>query len=104
MRFFSCLLLLLFNVGPCLGEERVPWTSSQVKGSPEKPQPYVAEKVWPDLTFDRICDIAHLPSRKSIFLTEQLGKIWILPDDIDSPNPKPKLFVDLKESMKEFGS
>jgi len=104
MRFFYCLFLILFCFAPSRAEERVPWIGSKVHGSPEPPLPYVAEKIWPDLVFDRVCDIARLPSRNSIFLTEQTGKIWVLPDDIESATPRPELFANLKESLKEFES
>ncbi len=102
MRLFYCLFLILICIAPSHAEERVPWIGSKVHGSPELPPPYVAEKIWPDLVFDKVCDIARLASRDSIFLTEQSGKIWIVPDDMGLPTPRPELFVNLKESLEEF--
>jgi len=64
----------------------------------------MAEKIWPTLTFNKVCDIAHLPSQHSILLIQQMGKIWILPDDIKASLPQAKLFADLKNSLPEFES
>lgn len=85
-------------------EERIPWTDSNVKGSPEPPKPYASEVVWPHLTFQRGCDIAHLPSREVILITEQRGKIWILPDDLDTSKPEKQLFADFSVSHEPFES
>ena len=46
---FLCVLAMS---GAALAAERVPWTSSQVHGSPEKPAPYRVERVFPRMTFD----------------------------------------------------
>ncbi len=83
---------------------REPWTASNVKGAPTPPKPYVAEVVWPELRFNKVTDIARLPSRELMFLTQQKGKIWILPGDIEMETPEPKLFVDLAAELTEFAS
>lgn len=101
VRVLSILLLYLSAVS---AEERIPWSTSQVTGSPLPPRPYSAEVVWPHLTFSKACDIARLPSRNLLFLTEQMGKIWMLPDDLSVENPQKKLFADFKESHDPFNS
>lgn len=85
-------------------EERLPWTDSNVNGSPEPPKPYAAEVIWPHLSFERACDIAHFPERKVILITEQRGKIWVLPDDITKERPERKLFADFGKSHDPFES
>ena len=84
--------------------ERERWTASKVRGAPTPPKPYVAEVVWPELSFEKVTDIARLPSRELMFLTEQRGKIWILPGNIEAETPEPRLFVDLAEKLEEFAS
>ncbi|MCG8600752.1 MAG: PQQ-dependent sugar dehydrogenase [Verrucomicrobiales bacterium] len=98
------LSILLLYLSAAFAEERVPWSTSQVTGSPLPPRPYSAEAVWPHLTFSKACDIARLPSRNLLFLTEQMGKIWMLPDDLSVENPQKKLFADFKESHDPFNS
>ncbi|MEM7601132.1 MAG: PQQ-dependent sugar dehydrogenase [Verrucomicrobiota bacterium] len=103
--FLLVSALVVFGTSLLLeGEERQAWTSSNMKGSPEPPKPYASEVVWPHLTFQRGCDIAHLPSREVILITEQRGKIWVLPDDLDSPRPEKKLFADFSASHEPFES
>ena len=105
---FSRKCFILFLVSFCgvlfAEESRVPWTSSAVKGSPEVPLPYSAEPFWPEITFQKGCDIAHFPEKEVILITEQDGKIWVLPDDIDTPEPEKRLFADFKESHDPFQS
>lgn len=98
------LSLLLLSCLASEAEERVPWTSSQVSGSPDPPKPYAAEVIWPQVTFQKGCDIAHLPSRQRIFITEQKGKIWMLPDDLSVPAPEKELFADFSASHDPFES
>ena len=51
-RYLSSLTFLLVPF-LLLGEEREAWTSSKISGSPDLPPPYVAEAVWPHITFNR---------------------------------------------------
>lgn len=103
------MIRLLLSIACCFltslhAQERVPWTTSRISGSPNPPLPYSAEIVWPGITFDRACDIARLPSRNSLFITEQRGKIWILPDDLETTNPEKKLFTDFAVTHDPFDS
>tara|TARA_R110002096_G_scaffold159011_12_gene324678 strand:+ start:5660 stop:7936 length:2277 start_codon:yes stop_codon:yes gene_type:complete len=98
-------LALIFPVSPFVkAEERLPWTSSRLKGSPEPPLAYSAEPVWPALKFEKALDIARLPSRDLMFVVEQKGKIWILPGNLDEKTPQPRLFADLMSDLPEFES
>lgn len=106
MFFRKYFTLILVSLGGALfaEESRAPWTASAVIGSPEPPLPYAAEPFWPEITFQKACDIAHFPEREVILVTEQGGKIWVLPDDIDTSNPEKRLFADFKESHDPFNS
>ncbi|MEM1441407.1 MAG: PQQ-dependent sugar dehydrogenase, partial [Verrucomicrobiota bacterium] len=98
---------LIFSIGllPNLhAETRQGWTSSRIHGSPEPPKPYASEVLWPHLTFQRGCDIAHFPEEEVILITEQRGKIWILPDDLTAPKPEKKIFADFAISHDPFES
>ena len=50
-------------------DTRVPWTTSQVKGSPEPPSPYLLENAFPKLKFDNPLDLAPMPGTKRSGLT-----------------------------------
>jgi len=63
--------------------KRVPWTSSRVKGSPEPPLPYVTERVFLGLKFDRCLDISPAPGSDRLFVVEQGGKLFSFPNDAD---------------------
>jgi putative heme-binding domain-containing protein len=80
-------------------EERRPWTSSRITGSPEPPAPYRLERVFPKLRFDHPLEILRTPSLDRIFVIEHheehLGRIYSFPNDpavekadlvIDLPN------------------
>ena len=82
--------------------ERKPWTSSNVKGSPDPPPPYVAEQFWSHLQLNKVLDVAHLPSAGQIFLVGQKGKILSLPADLDAKEPQPVIFGDLSKTVPRF--
>jgi len=58
-RYLPLLCLLLTSAAhspaaePAKGAaaKRAPWTTSHIKGSPEKPLPYVTERAFPKLKF-----------------------------------------------------
>ena len=97
-RYLSSLTFLLVPF-LLLGEEREAWTSSKISGSPELPPPYVAEAVWPHITFNQGLDITLLESEGLIFVTERFGKIWRLPSDLKSRPKSAFLFADMKEHI-----
>ncbi len=104
MLLLRTLLLVLFASLTVSAQQRVPWTTSRISGSPEPPPAYVAEAVWPHLQFTKALDIARLPSRDLIFVTEQKGKIWILPADLNAKPGAPELFANLNADLAEFES
>jgi uncharacterized repeat protein (TIGR03806 family) len=79
-------------------ETRVPWTTSRISGSPEKPLPYVSERAFPSLTFKNCIDITSAPGSDRLFVIEQGGKILSFPNrsDVESAD----LVVDLAKEIK----
>lgn len=104
LALLSALLIFYFDCAVAADAVREPWTTSKLKGEPTPPKPYIAEIIWPELKFDKVTDIARLPSRELMFLTQQKGKIWILPGDLNAETPEPKLFVDLGEKLEAMES
>jgi putative heme-binding domain-containing protein len=90
---FLALLPLLLGSG-AFGAQRTPWTSSNITGSPEPPLPYIAERVFPELTFANPLDVTFIPGTHRLVVAEQKGRL--LSVDSLSPNPRAELFLDLK--------
>lgn len=62
---------------PAVGiEKRIPWTASRITGSPEPPAPFVSERVFAGLTFDKPLELDHLPGTNRLAVGELDGKIW----------------------------
>src|SRR5687768_9457034 len=68
-----CLLATGFSI---LAADRVPWTSSRVKGSPEKPLKYKLERRFDSLLLTNPVDFAYSRELKRWFAAEQAGKIY----------------------------
>ena len=84
------------------GVERQAWTSSKIKGSPEPPPPYVAEVIWPHISFSYGLNITPLESEDLLFITEQFGKIWSLPADLSSQPEKAELVLNVDDHVDGF--
>src|SRR5262245_50058222 len=79
-------------------QQRVPWTTSRVKGSPEPPDPYRSEVAFPKLEkFYEPLDLASVPGGNRFFVAERTGKIYSFVNDpkID----KASLVLDLKKTV-----
>ena len=81
-------------------EKRELWTTSQVKGSPEPPDPYRIERVYPKLKFDEALEIAAVPGRKAWGIAERKGKLFTF--DADVKEPEKKLVLDVKHTVYGF--
>ena len=80
--------------GPFGIEKRAPWTSSKFRGSPDPPLPYRAERVFPQIHFKEPTVLTNAPGTDRLFVAEQSGKIFSIPND-----PKASaadLFLDAK--------
>ncbi len=60
--------------------QRVPWTTSNITGSPEPPLPFTTQRVFPQLKFNRCIDMAMPPGGQRFFVVEQAGKIFSFPN------------------------
>ncbi len=56
------------------------------------------------MRFHNAVDVAWLPSRELMFVTERRGKIWILPGNLDANVEKPALFADLGQDLAKLES
>ncbi len=75
LSFFLALAL------PAVAAERVPWTSSQLHGSPEPPSPYVLERAFPKITFHEPLDAAMIPGTNRFVVAGLHGDIVSVPYD-----------------------
>jgi glucose/arabinose dehydrogenase len=102
MHFKRLTLIFLVSLAFAHGEEREGWTTSKIQGSPEAPPPYVAESVWPHITFNQPLDITLLESEGFLFVTERFGKIWQLPGDMDDRPEAARLIVDMQSHISNL--
>src|SRR6266540_68789 len=81
-------------------EKRIPWTTSQITGSPDPPPPYVLKRAFPRLQFKEPLDLANTPTIDRLFAVEQSGKIFSFKTDpgVDRPD----LVIDLKKEIPDF--
>ena len=84
------LLLVAFGLPLTGGEESgrpsrlrraTPWTTSQVRGSPDPPALYKTERAFPHLAFKSPVLIAPVPGQERLLVAEQAGRIYTFPDD-----------------------
>ena len=57
-------------------EKRTLWTTSNVKGSPEPPSPYMLENAFPKLKFDSPLDLVPMPGTNRLVVAQQHGKVF----------------------------
>ncbi len=78
-------------------EKRVPWTSSNVKGSPEPPPPFRTEPAFPKLPkFDEPLDMTYAPGTNRLFIAERMGKLFSFVNKKDAD--KIDLALELKDA------
>lgn len=81
-------------------EKRVPWTTSNVKGSPEPPPPYRTEVAFPKLPkFEEPLDMTYAPGTNRLFIAERWGKIYSFLNDKNTA--KADLALHLKDGDKK---
>lgn len=76
-------------------DERIPWTSSRITGSPEPPLPYTTERVFPKLSFEDPVTLTNAPGTDRLFVVEVNGKGYSFSNDNELEQAAP--FFDLKE-------
>lgn len=56
-------------------QQRVPWNTSRIKGSPEPPTKYRSERVFPKLTFDNPVEMVAVPGTDRLLIVELKGNV-----------------------------
>ena len=89
-------------------DKRVPWTTSRFRGTPEPPLPYRAERVFRKLSFKSPTVLTNAPATDRLFVAEQHGKIFSIPNDpnaaaadlfLDASALVPRLSDERKEDL-----
>ena len=73
--FFRTIALLALCC-TASAQQRVPWTTSRIQGTPEPPPPYVVERLYPGLTFKKPLDVTPLPGSDRLVVLEETGKMY----------------------------
>lgn len=68
-------------------QERTPWTSSRVNGTPEPPSPYQTEVAFAGVKFDEPLCLIRLPKSRTLAISERQGKVYFF-DPADPVNSK----------------
>ncbi|MEO1615879.1 MAG: PQQ-dependent sugar dehydrogenase [Planctomycetota bacterium] len=93
------------EVPPVLAQKRrVPWTQSRLKGSPEPPPPFRAERIWSQLQFRSPLAFLQVPSRNCNLVLERKGVIrsFSMLGDPAETDVALDLFGHVKENDGEF--
>jgi hypothetical protein len=88
--------LLLISAAP--QENRVPWTTSRLTGSPEPPPPLRAERAFPNLNFKAPVALVPFPGGKRYILVEEKGMLYSFKNDPSCP--KADVFIDLPKEIR----
>ncbi len=87
---------------PTAQGKRPAWTISRVKGSPEPPLPYRAQRVFPQLGFTQPTVLTSAPGTERLFVAEQAGRIYSIPND---PNcQKADLFLETAKLVEKLNA
>lgn len=88
---------------PAVGlQQRTPWTTSRVIGSPEPPSPYIAQRVFAGLQFNRPAEMTAIPGTNRLVVVEVKGKIYSFEDrPLEKELPR-DLFADVSGIHKDF--
>ena len=79
-------------------DKRVPWTTSELVGTPEPPLPYLTERVFPELTFQNPVDLIAIPGTNRMLVLEVNGKVWTFSNSSDVSERH--LAADLKTGIE----
>ncbi|HIF32379.1 MAG TPA: hypothetical protein EYG57_07815, partial [Planctomycetes bacterium] len=61
--------------GPFGIDQRVPWTSSRITGTPDPPPPYRTVVAFPNLKFEEPTAMTSAPGTDRLFVVERYGKV-----------------------------
>lgn len=81
-------------------DQRVPWTQSRLRGSPDPPPPYRLVRAFPQVSFKGPVFIAQDPLSDRLLVAEYDGRIYsFLPND---PSGKKDLYLDMGRGISAF--
>ncbi len=100
----SLLLCLICQPASVWGQSEIPqrvtpWTSSNIKGSPEPPLPYRTQRVYQQVQLQQPTDIVWLPAAQRWIATQVNGTIVTFGSDRETATAQP--FLDLNESHEK---
>ena len=78
-------------------EKRELWTTSNVKGSPEPPDPYLMPNAFPKLKFNEGLEMAAVPGKKQWVVAERGGKVFAFDNKSDAAEKT--LVLDVKHTI-----
>ena len=84
--------------GSQAAESRVPWMTSRLEGSPERPRPFVSQRVLPNLKFSEALDLAAVPGTNRLLVVERRGRIATF--SVDDPAGKLEEVIHLGERQR----
>lgn len=80
--------------------ERVLWTTSGIRGTPEPPPPYRVGPAFPNLKFEEPLDMDAAPGSSRLFVAERFGRILSFHNSRDAQQSD--LFLDLGKTIYGF--
>lgn len=80
--------------------QRVLWTTSKFRGTPEPPLPYRAERVFSKLNFKNPTVLTNAPGTDRFFIGEQKGLLYSIPNDPVAAQPD--VFLDTEELVRRL--
>lgn len=85
-------------------EERVPWTTSRIHGSPEPPLPYIVERIFPEVEFKNPVDFAVEPKTGAWFILQLDGKLFRFnPQTHEQPQLVHDAHIEIKDHDRSYG-
>jgi putative heme-binding domain-containing protein len=71
----AILFAVMFFCGVAFAQQRIPWTTSRIHGTPEPPPPFAVERIFPGLTFNKPVDIQQIPGSDRLVVLEEFGRL-----------------------------
>jgi len=99
-RAAGVLIALLLLGSAAVAQERTPWTTSRLTGSPEPPPPLRSERVFPNLTFKSPVQLIPFPDHRRYVLVEEHGMIYSFPNDPSCA--KAELLLDARKEIRNL--
>lgn len=101
-RFSFFLAFALCTLHATLGDERVPWTTSKIVGTPDPPKDYRVERAYPNLDFFHAVEIAPLGNTGRMAVLDVTGRLFTFEDSQSCDQAD--LALELKPRTENFRS